>query len=130
MCGLQNWMQFEIEYWKNVLTKGKKNSNSRLVYIEDSGLVQLLIKYKMEVVKLNSLNDIKQNDILIVNKTVINSSIKNVTICPLKSSVEIGSISRYYTTDLCKFVVPFNILNDDLIKDKTWGTGYLNLVEP
>lgn len=131
MCGLQNWIQFEINYWRNVLTpKGKKSSNSRVVYTEDSSLVQLLIKYKMEVVKLNSLNDIKSNDIVILNKSTINTPVKNISICPLKTSVEVGSISRCYPTDLCKFVVPFTMLNDELMKDKTWGIGYLNLIEP
>jgi GR25 family glycosyltransferase involved in LPS biosynthesis len=126
VCSLDNWLQFEIDYWKKVLTKGKKNV--RVVYIKSSNLVEYLRKNKVECIECKSMNEVKQNDIFISSDMKVDNLLKQVSIYPLKAEWNGECINKYYNIDVCKIVVPFYLLNDEILSDKSWEEGYLNLV--
>lgn len=129
ICSFTNWSKEEIIYWQNILKGTKKNTNIRLVSFQDkSTLIQTVesLGFKVQTIRKDEL---KQNDILLQDIETIKSKVSNVTICPLNSTIKTSS-SNYYKTDKLTIVIPHLLLNDNLIKEKTWGDGYLNLLCP
>ncbi len=131
-CGLKNWVQYEIDYWKNQL-KTKKNTTIRIVCLNSSSN-KLISTIKstcdnIEIKNLSSINELKPNDILICDQTEISSAITNICIYPLETKISCKTLYYYYT-DKCIFVVPISFLNDTNITEKVWGEGYLNMNYP
>ncbi len=128
-CGLKNWVQYEIDYWKNQL-KTKKNTNIRIVSTSSNSLVSLLRSSIDNIdIKIVASHEIKPNDILISDEKEISSAISNITIYPLGTKVNCKTLYYYYT-DKCIFAIPMSFLNDTNITEKVWGEGYLNMNYP
>jgi len=130
-CGLKNWVQYEIDYWKDQL-KTKKNTNIRIVSTSSSNKLISILKNScndIDIKILASINEIKPNDILVCDASEISSAISNISIYPLGTKVTCKTLYYYYT-DKCIFAIPISFLNDTNITEKVWGEGYLNMNYP
>ena len=133
-CSLVNWFEHEINYWINQLKGSKKNkSNIRIVSTNNNNskeeLYQTITKLNFNIYNLK-LSEVKQNDILInFILDEINEPLQHITIC--KKDVKVNcKVLKYYRTNVATFIIPFNFINEEVDKSKTWGDGYLNLVHP